>query len=77
MGWVDWQPFSYRNEQQQLRGLEVELLNAIFLRAGYQAKFSEMPWARVLHELKFGTVHLAMSANITAARQQYARFSPP
>lgn len=77
MGWVDWQPFSYRNEQQQLRGLDVELLNAIFLRAGYQARFSEMPWARVLHELKFGTVQLAMSANITAERQQYARFSHP
>ncbi len=77
VGWVDWQPFSYRNEQQQLRGLDVELLNAIFLRAGYQAKFSEMPWARVLHELKFGTVQLAMSANITAERQQYARFSHP
>ncbi len=77
VGWVDWQPFSYRNEQQQLRGLDVELLNAIFLRAGYQAKFSEMPWARVLHELKFGTVQLTMSANITAERQQYARFSHP
>ena len=75
MGWVDWQPFSYRNEQQQLRGLDVELLNAIFLRAGYRAKFNEMPWARVLHELKFGTVQLTMSANITAERQQYARFS--
>lgn len=77
MGWVDWQPFSYRNEQQQLRGLDVDLLNAIFLRAGYRAKFSEMPWARVLHELKFGTVQLTMSANITAERQQYARFSHP
>ncbi|MGL6335720.1 substrate-binding periplasmic protein [Aeromonas jandaei] len=77
VGWVDWQPFSYRNEQQQIRGLDVELLNAIFLRAGYQAKFSEMPWARVLHELEFGTVQLAMSANITAERQQYARFSHP
>ncbi|WP_256029031.1 MULTISPECIES: substrate-binding periplasmic protein [Aeromonas] len=77
VGWVNWQPFSYRNEQQQIRGLDVELLNAIFQRANYQAKFSEMPWARVLHELKFGTVQLAMSANITTERQQYARFSHP
>lgn len=77
MGWVDWQPFSFRNEQHQICGLDVELLNAIFERAGYQAKFSEMPWARVLHELQFGTVQLTMSANITAERQQYARFSHP
>lgn len=77
VGWVNWQPFSYRNEQQQISGLDVELLNAIFQRANYQAKFSEMPWARVLHELKFGTVQLAMSANITTERQQYARFSHP
>lgn len=77
VGWTDWQPFSFRDEQQQIRGLDVELVNAIFLRAGYQARFSEMPWARVLHELKFGTVQLAMSANITTERQQYARFSHP
>jgi polar amino acid transport system substrate-binding protein len=77
VSWVDWKPFSFRNEQQQIRGLDVELLNAIFQRAGYQARFSEMPWARVLHELQFGTVQLAMSANITAERQQYARFSHP
>jgi len=77
VGWVNWQPFSYRNEQQQISGLDVELLNAIFQRANYQAKFSEMPWARVLHELKFGTVQLAMSSNITTERQQYARFSHP
>ncbi|MCF3095937.1 amino acid ABC transporter substrate-binding protein [Aeromonas australiensis] len=77
VGWENWQPYSYRDEQQQLRGLDVALLNAIFLRAGYQAKFSEMPWARVLHELEFGTVQLAMSANITPERQKYARFSHP
>ncbi|HEH9427129.1 TPA: amino acid ABC transporter substrate-binding protein [Aeromonas sobria] len=77
VGWVNWQPFSYRNEQQQIRGLDIDLLNAIFQRANYQATFTEMPWARVLHELKFGTVQLAMSANITTERQQYARFSHP
>lgn len=77
VGWVNWQPFSFRNEQQQLRGLDVELLDAIFQRAGYQARFSEMPWARVLHELQFGTIQVGMSANMTAERQQYARFSHP
>jgi len=51
VGWVNWQPFSFRNEQQQLRGLDVELLDAIFQRAGYQARFSEMPWARVLQRV--------------------------
>ncbi|MGH1392299.1 MAG: substrate-binding periplasmic protein, partial [Aeromonas jandaei] len=75
VGWGDWQPFSYRNEQHQLQGLDIELLNAILQRADYQARFIEMPWTRVLHELEFGTVQLAMSANITTERQQYARFS--
>lgn len=75
VGWGDWQPFSYRNEQHQLQGLDIELLNAILQRADYKARFIEMPWTRVLHELEFGTVQLAMSANITTERQQYARFS--
>ncbi|HDN9008145.1 TPA: amino acid ABC transporter substrate-binding protein [Aeromonas veronii] len=77
VGWTEWQPFSFRDKQQQLRGLDVELVHAIFQRAGYQARFSEMPWSRVLHELRFGTVQLAMSANITTERQQYARFTHP
>lgn len=77
IGWTNWQPFSFRNEQQQLRGLDIELLNAIFQRADYHPRYIEMPWARVLHEVEFGTVQLAMSANITPQRQQYARFSHP
>jgi len=77
VGWTEWQPFSFRDEHQQLRGLDVELVNAILQRAELQARFSEMPWARVLHELQFGTVQLAMSANINSERQQYAHFTLP
>lgn len=77
VGWSSWHPFSFRDEQQQLRGLDIDLLEAIFNRAGFHANYSEMPWARVLRELEFGTIQLTMSANQTAERDLYARFTLP
>ncbi|MGL5217367.1 MAG: substrate-binding periplasmic protein [Aeromonas hydrophila] len=77
VGWSSWHPFSFRDEQQQLQGLDIDLLEAIFNRAGFHANYSEMPWARVLRELEFGTIQLTMSANQTAERDRYARFTLP
>ncbi|HDZ8911777.1 TPA: amino acid ABC transporter substrate-binding protein [Aeromonas hydrophila] len=77
VGWSSWHPFSFRDEQQQLQGLDIDLLEAIFNRAGFHANYSEMPWARVLRELEFGTIQLTMSANQTAERNLYARFTLP
>jgi len=77
VGWSSWHPFSFRDEQQQLQGLDIDLLEAIFNRAGFHANYSEMPWARVLRELEFGTIQLTMSANQTAERDLYARFTLP
>lgn len=77
VGWSSWHPFSFRDQQQQLQGLDIDLLEAIFNRAGFHANYSEMPWARVLRELEFGTIQLTMSANQTAERTLYARFTLP
>lgn len=77
VGWSSWHPFSFRDEQQQLQGLDIDLLEAIFNRAGFHANYSEMPWARVLRELEFGTIQLTISANQTAERDLYARFTLP
>ncbi len=77
VGWSSWHPFSFRDEKQQLQGLDIDLLEAIFNRAGFHANYSEMPWARVLRELEFGTIQLTMSANQTAERDLYARFTLP
>ncbi|UNU29645.1 substrate-binding periplasmic protein [Aeromonas hydrophila] len=77
VGWSSWHPFSFRDQQQQLQGLDIDLLEAIFNRAGFHANYSEMPWARVLRELEFGTIQLTMSANQTAERDLYARFTLP
>ncbi|MBW3798049.1 transporter substrate-binding domain-containing protein [Aeromonas hydrophila] len=77
VGWSSWHPFSFRDEQQQLQGLDIDLLEAIFNRAGFHANYSEMPWARVLRALEFGTIQLTMSANQTAERDLYARFTLP
>jgi polar amino acid transport system substrate-binding protein len=35
MGWEDWQPYQYRNDRQEVTGLDVELMQAIFENMGY------------------------------------------
>lgn len=77
MGWSSWHPFSFRDEQQQLQGLDIELLEAIFNRADFEARYIEMPWARTLRELEFGSLQMTMTANKTVQREQFARFSIP
>ncbi|MGY3958805.1 substrate-binding periplasmic protein [Aeromonas popoffii] len=75
VGWSSWHPFSFRDEQQQLQGLDIDLVEAIFSRAGFDARYSEMPWARILRELEFGSLQMTMMANKTPLREQFARFS--
>ncbi|HDX8380948.1 TPA: amino acid ABC transporter substrate-binding protein [Aeromonas salmonicida] len=77
VGWSSWHPFSFRDEQQQLQGLDIELLEAIFNRADFEARYIEMPWARTLRELEFGSLQITMTANKTVQREQFARFSIP
>ncbi|MBZ6071744.1 substrate-binding periplasmic protein [Aeromonas schubertii] len=76
VGWTDWYPYSYRSAGN-LTGLDVELTRLILEEAGFTPQFIEMPWARVLREIEFGSIDIGMSANNTEERARYARFSLP
>jgi len=77
VGWELWYPYQYHNEQQQLVGLDFEILNAILKKANLSANFTEMPWKRHLHYIKNGDMDLAMGSSLTKERQAYALFSLP
>ncbi|MEW7864095.1 substrate-binding periplasmic protein [Aeromonas diversa] len=76
VGWTNWYPYAYRSGES-LTGLDVELTRLILEEAGFTPQFIEMPWARVLREVEFGSIDLGMSANQTEQRARYARFSLP
>jgi polar amino acid transport system substrate-binding protein len=77
MGWEDWQPYQYKDSNQVVTGLDVELMQAIFKNIGYQISLAELPWKRHLNNVEQGRTDLAASASKTPEREQYAFFSDP
>lgn len=73
----DWQPYQYRNDKQEVTGLDVELMQAIFENMGYQVALTEIPWKRHLNNVESGRTNLAASASKTPEREQYVYFSDP
>ena len=77
VGWELWYPYQYRNSQQELLGLDFEILNTILTKAGYTPKYTELPWKRHLHYVKTGEVDVAMGASKSINRERYALFTQP
>jgi polar amino acid transport system substrate-binding protein len=77
VGWELWYPYQYRNSQQELLGLDIEIFNAVFAKAGYTSALTELPWKRHLHYIKTGEMDVAMGASLSEDRLRYAMFSQP
>ncbi len=77
VGWEIWYPYLYRNNQQKLIGLDVEILNIILAKTGYSSEYTELPWNRHLHYLKTGEIDVAMGVSLNEERSRYAAFTKP
>lgn len=77
IGWELWYPYQYRNSQQELLGLDFEILNTILTKVGYSSEYTELPWKRHLHYIKTGEMDLAMGASKSEERERYAYFTQP
>jgi len=77
VGWELWFPYQYRNSQQELIGLDLEIFKAIFAKLDYTMQYTELPWKRHLHYIKTGEMDVAMGASLSQERRSYALFSQP
>lgn len=77
MGWEPWAPFTYRDRQNTLTGLDIEIVTTILQNAGYVVQYQEMPWARTLISIENGVIQFSASAMKTPEREAYAYFSDP
>lgn len=75
VGWELWYPYQYRNENQELVGLDLDIFHAILKRANLTANFAELPWKRHLNYIKTGQMDVAMGASYTKERDSYALFT--
>lgn len=77
VGYDNWPPYHYHeaDSPQQVRGYAVEVLTAVLSSMDCKVNYVELPWKRVLHEMEYGEIDMAMEANINDERARYAWFS--
>lgn len=67
--------FQYIDEDHGFTGLDVELSDALFDRAGIDIEFVAMSWKRILKHIEQGKLDVALSAAKSDTRAQYANFT--
>lgn len=78
VGWEPWKPYQYRSEEDELTGLDVELVRAVTEQMGCAIHYQKMPWQRTLFEIEQGgLVNMAAGADKLPERVDYAYFSEP
>ena len=77
LGWEDWKPYQYKDDNETVTGLDIELVQAIVRNIDRELTLVELPWKRHLNNVKQGRTDLAASASKTPEREEYAFFSEP
>ena len=72
-------PSAFHDSKGQLRGMDVEMVEAILHAAGCQWRWHVTPMtgARIIKSLRDGEIDLMVRASKTPDRERFARFSQP
>lgn len=71
-------PFESQNEKGEIVGFDIEVVQAIAKKAGFEVKFVNTPWEGIFNALQQGDRDLLVSAiTITDERKQTMDFSAP
>lgn len=73
--WFDDAPYSFQAADGQVTGIEADIAREALRRAGCQARFVHMPWARALVELEAGRLDVLSGAFRSSERERFAWFS--
>jgi polar amino acid transport system substrate-binding protein len=75
MGWDPWEPYQYLTPDDEVRGLEIDLINAIASEAGCKINYVQKSWMKLLHGIRSGSLDMLAGASKTESREQFAYFS--
>jgi polar amino acid transport system substrate-binding protein len=71
-------PFESQNEKGEIVGFDIEVVQAIAAKAGFEVKFINTPWEGIFNSLGQGDRDMIVSAvTITEERKQTMDFSDP
>lgn len=77
MGFDIWEPYQFMDVGDQVRGLDVEIAQALANKMNCELHFTQATWVDLLRYLQEGDVDMLMGASRTSEREQYAFFSEP
>ena len=77
LGWDPWEPYQYLTPDDQVKGLEIELIQSMARQVGCNVKFEQGEWVDLLESLQLGKIDMLGGASRTEAREMFAHFSIP
>ena len=77
LGWDPWEPYQYLTPDDQVKGLEIELIQSLARQVGCDVKFEQGEWVDLLESLQIGKIDMLGGASKTEAREVFAHFSIP
>ena len=77
LGWESWPPFQYRDDTDQITGVDIDLIQAIFANMGCALTFSERPWKRQIIEAQEGRIDMLVAAPFDEEWTTWGYFSAP
>jgi len=75
MGWDPWEPYQYLSLDDEVKGLEVDLIHAMANEAGCDITFVQDNWMNLLTGIRNGSIDMLGGATKTKSREMFARFS--
>ncbi|MEM7054700.1 MAG: transporter substrate-binding domain-containing protein [Pseudomonadota bacterium] len=76
-GWDPWEPYHYIAAGSEVRGLDIEMIEAIANLANCEVSFEQGNWSGLLNQLRNGNVDVMMGATQIPERENFAHFSEP
>jgi polar amino acid transport system substrate-binding protein len=77
IGYDVWEPYQYLDIDNQVKGLDVELISPVIKKIGCKVEFIQGTWVNLLEQFRSGQVDILLGASKTDAREEFAFFSVP
>jgi len=75
MGWEPWEPYHYQDQDNKVKGLDIELMEMIARETNCEITYLRGNWKALLEGIRNGDVDFLTGASITEKRKKYAKFS--
>lgn len=72
---IDYPPYTIVDDQNNLSGVDIEVVRASFAQVGIEVKFSTAPWERIRKNLEHGYIAGYTSCARRPSRESYILFS--